>query len=218
MPTRSRSWTTTERNDMTTAQMLDPIPPGEILMEEFMRPLGISINALARDLAVPANRISGIINGTRAITADTALRLGKHFGVSPEIWLDLTVGLRAARSAADDLAGGRTLGEGPGGVRARPAVRATDRWAQARRVSAQLVSQRLNEPSSRVVGTKLRSSVVAPQAGRSLVRRALWWHCVWRRSKRRHSQCRPSSSPRLSSAPRGPVRPVDCRDAPPDMP
>ena len=69
--------------------MLDPIPPGEILMEEFMRPLGISINALARDLAVPANRISGIINGTRAITADTALRLGKYFGVSPEIWLDL---------------------------------------------------------------------------------------------------------------------------------
>ena len=74
---------------MTTARMLDPIPPGEILMEEFMRPLGISINALARDLAVPANRISGIINGTRAITADTALLLGKYFGVSPEIWLDL---------------------------------------------------------------------------------------------------------------------------------
>jgi addiction module HigA family antidote len=74
---------------MRTAKMLDPIPPGEILREEFMRPLGISINALARDLAVPANRISGIINGTRAITADTALRLGKYFGVSPEIWLDL---------------------------------------------------------------------------------------------------------------------------------
>jgi antitoxin HigA-1 len=45
--------------------MLDPIPPGEILMEEFMRPLGISINALARALAVPANRVSGIVNGTR---------------------------------------------------------------------------------------------------------------------------------------------------------
>lgn len=74
---------------MKTANMLGPIPPGEILMEEFMRPLDISINALARDLAVPANRISGIINGTRAITADTALRLGKYFGVSPEIWLDL---------------------------------------------------------------------------------------------------------------------------------
>jgi addiction module HigA family antidote len=74
---------------MKTAKMLSPIPPGEILMEEFMRPLEISINALARDLAVPANRISGIINGTRAITADTALRLGKYFGVSPELWLDL---------------------------------------------------------------------------------------------------------------------------------
>lgn len=54
-----------------------------------MRPLGISINALARELAVPANRISGIVNGTRAITADTALRLGKYFRVSPEVWLDL---------------------------------------------------------------------------------------------------------------------------------
>lgn len=74
---------------MKTTKMLEPIPPGEILMEEFMRPLGISINALARDLAVPPNRISGIVNGTRAITADTALRLGKYFGVSPELWLDL---------------------------------------------------------------------------------------------------------------------------------
>jgi addiction module HigA family antidote len=62
---------------MKTTKMLEPIPPGELLMEEFMRPLGISINALARDLAVPPNRISGIVNGTRAITADMALRLGK---------------------------------------------------------------------------------------------------------------------------------------------
>ncbi len=74
---------------MTKTGMLAPVPPGEILMEEFMRPLGISINALARELAVPANRISGIVNGTRAITADTALRLGKYFRVSPEVWLDL---------------------------------------------------------------------------------------------------------------------------------
>ena len=68
---------------------LDPIPPGEILREEFMRPLGVSINTLARDLDVPVNRISEIVNGKRAITADTALRLGKYFAVSPEIWLDL---------------------------------------------------------------------------------------------------------------------------------
>ncbi len=68
---------------------LDPIPPGEILHEEFMNPLHISINRLARDIDVPPNRISAIIRGRRAITADTALRLGKYFGVSPEIWLDL---------------------------------------------------------------------------------------------------------------------------------
>lgn len=70
-------------------KLLEPIPPGEILLEEFMRPLGISINALARDIDVPPNRISEIVRGKRSITADTALRLGKYFGVSPEIWLDL---------------------------------------------------------------------------------------------------------------------------------
>lgn len=70
-------------------KLLDPIPPGEILLEEFMRPLGLSINGLARDIRVPPNRISEIVNGKRAITADTALRLGKYFGVSPEVWLDL---------------------------------------------------------------------------------------------------------------------------------
>ena len=68
---------------------LDPIPPGEILREEFMRPLGITVSALAREIGVPANRISQIVNGKRALSADTALRLGKYFGMSPEIWLDL---------------------------------------------------------------------------------------------------------------------------------
>lgn len=78
---------------------LDPIPPGEILLEDFMRPLDLSINALARAIDVPPNRVSGIVNGKRAITADTALRLGKYFAVSPEIWLDLQsdYDLRVAR-------------------------------------------------------------------------------------------------------------------------
>jgi len=74
-----------------TAKLLDPIPPGEVLYEEFMKPLGVSINALAREIAVPPNRISEIVGGKRAITADTALRLGKYFGVSPEIWIGLQV-------------------------------------------------------------------------------------------------------------------------------
>jgi addiction module HigA family antidote len=72
-----------------TKKRLAPIPPGEILYEDFMLPLNVNINGLARAIDVPPNRISAIINGKRAITADTALRLGKYFGVSPEIWLDL---------------------------------------------------------------------------------------------------------------------------------
>ncbi|MBI1821650.1 MAG: HigA family addiction module antidote protein [Nitrospirae bacterium] len=68
---------------------LGPIPPGEILFEDFMKPLGISMNQLARDIDVPPGRISEIIHAKRAITADTALRLGKYFGISPEIWLNL---------------------------------------------------------------------------------------------------------------------------------
>lgn len=78
---------------------LEPIHPGEILLEEFMRPLGISINRLARDIAVPPGRISEIVRGKRSITADTALRLGKYFQVSPEIWVGLQADydLRVAR-------------------------------------------------------------------------------------------------------------------------
>ncbi len=72
-------------------KFLEPIPPGETLSEDFMKPLELSINALARDIDVPPNRIGEIVGGKRAITADTALRLGKYFGVSPEIWLGLQV-------------------------------------------------------------------------------------------------------------------------------
>jgi addiction module HigA family antidote len=70
-------------------KLLDLIHPGEILREDFLKPLGISINRLARDLDVPPNRISMIVNGERSITADTALRLGACFGMSPETWLNL---------------------------------------------------------------------------------------------------------------------------------
>jgi addiction module HigA family antidote len=82
-------------------QLLDLIHPGEILLEEFMKPMGVSINRLARDIAVPPGRISAVINGRRAITADTALRLGRFFGVSPEVWMGLQADyeLRVARRA-----------------------------------------------------------------------------------------------------------------------
>ena len=68
---------------------LEPIHPGEILLEDFMKPMGISINRLARDIAVPPGRISAIVNGKRAVSADTALRLGKYFGVTPQTWMGL---------------------------------------------------------------------------------------------------------------------------------
>ncbi len=72
-----------------TPKALLLVHPGEILLEEFMKPLGLSINRLSRDLVVPPGRISAIVNGKRAISADTALRLGKYFGVSPEVWVGL---------------------------------------------------------------------------------------------------------------------------------
>jgi addiction module HigA family antidote len=68
---------------------LPAIHPGEILMEEFLRPMGISQYRLAKDISVPPRRINEIVHGKRAITADTALRLGRYFKMSPQFWLNL---------------------------------------------------------------------------------------------------------------------------------
>jgi addiction module HigA family antidote len=62
--------------------------PGEILKEEYMKPLGLTGNSLARDLKVPANRINDIIRNRRGVSADTALRLARYFGTSPDFWLN----------------------------------------------------------------------------------------------------------------------------------
>jgi addiction module HigA family antidote len=72
---------------MTTK--LSPIHPGEILVEEFMKPLGLNAHKLALALRVPANRIQAIVSGERGISGDTALRLARYFGVSPEFWMNL---------------------------------------------------------------------------------------------------------------------------------
>ena len=77
------------KSSTTTRRKLAPIPPGEILLEEFMRPAGISQNLLARSLGVPVSRIAGVVKGERAITADTALRLATFYGTSAEMWLRL---------------------------------------------------------------------------------------------------------------------------------
>jgi antitoxin HigA-1 len=70
-------------------KLLSPVHPGEILREEFMTPLGLSINQLARDLYVPVTRISEIVNERRGISAETALRLARYFGTTPEVWTNL---------------------------------------------------------------------------------------------------------------------------------
>ncbi len=70
----------------------EPIPPtspGDILRHEFLEPLGLSANALSQAIKVPANRITAILNGRRAVTADTALRLARYFGTTPQFWMNL---------------------------------------------------------------------------------------------------------------------------------
>jgi addiction module HigA family antidote len=96
-----KSRTTTK----TTAgrERLPPIHPGEILAED-LRDLGVSLNQLARNLRVPMNRISAIVNGKRSITADTAMRLARHFGTSSQYWMNL-------QTAYDLAVAERTRGE-----------------------------------------------------------------------------------------------------------
>lgn len=67
---------------------LEPIHPGKYLREEFLKPLGLNANQLAHHLQVPAGRITQILNGERSITADTALRLSRFFGTSPQFWMN----------------------------------------------------------------------------------------------------------------------------------
>ena len=70
-------------------KLLDPITPGEILLDEFLKPMGISQNKIARDIDVPVARINDIVHARRSITADTALRFSKYFGMTAEFWINL---------------------------------------------------------------------------------------------------------------------------------
>ena len=72
-----------------TEEKMPPVHPGEILLEDFMKPLGISQYRLARAMKVYPRRVNEIVHGQRAITADTALRLARYFGTTPELWMNL---------------------------------------------------------------------------------------------------------------------------------
>ncbi len=90
---------------------LNPIHPGEILMEEFLKPIGISQYRLAKDISVPPRRINEIVHGRRSITADTALRFGRFFGMSPQFWLNLQT--RYDLEVTEDSLGNRLKKEVP---------------------------------------------------------------------------------------------------------
>jgi antitoxin HigA-1 len=74
---------------MTMAAKLPPVHPGEVLLEEFLEPIGLSQYRLAKDISVPPRRINEIVHGKRAVTADTALRLARYLGTTPRFWLNL---------------------------------------------------------------------------------------------------------------------------------
>ncbi len=76
-------------SDVTSGRRLSPIHPGEILRDEFLIPLGMSVYALADAIKAPRSRVNDIVLGRRAITTETALRLGRYFGMSPGFWLNL---------------------------------------------------------------------------------------------------------------------------------
>jgi len=89
MPTTSRSLTITKSRRRPARRRLAPIHPGEVLLEEFLKPHGITQYRLAKELSVPPRRINEIAHGKRSISADTALRLARYFGTSEQFWLNL---------------------------------------------------------------------------------------------------------------------------------
>ncbi len=117
MPTTLKSRTTTKRTSGEEARLatrLPPVHPGEMLREEFLLPIGLSGNALAIALGVPATRIAEILHERRGISGDTALRLGEYFRVGAEFWVNLQARyeLELARDARD-AAGGRAIEPAP---------------------------------------------------------------------------------------------------------
>jgi len=88
---------------------MSPIHPGEVLLEEFLKPMGISQYRLAKDISVPPRRINEIVHGKRAVTADTSLRLSQYFGTSERFWMNLQT--RYALEIEKDRLGDRLIKE-----------------------------------------------------------------------------------------------------------
>lgn len=111
--------------EVAGSRRIGRVTPGEVLLEEFMKPLGLSARALAAELGVPSNRVSAVVAGTRAVTAETAILLGERFGTSAEFWLNLQM--------MQDLEQARRKGRAPA----------------ARRVPVRKMRRRSGTPSKR---------------------------------------------------------------------
>lgn len=124
----SKSSTITTKPELEEGALMPPLHPGEMLREEFMKPLGLSANALAMELRVPVTRISEIVRERRGITADTALRLAWYFNMSPEFWMGLQMDFDL--ESASDVAGNVIRKE----IRPRP-LKATQRDEEPRAIA-----------------------------------------------------------------------------------
>ncbi len=100
----------------TDSRVRIPAHPGEVLLEEFLKPLGVSRNRLSREAGLPLSAVSALVSGQRAVTASTALRLGRYLGTTPEFWMNLQVNHDLGRARAE--LGARV------NVEVRPAARA----------------------------------------------------------------------------------------------
>lgn len=89
MSIRIEDLATTDFSDVATGNLLQPVSPGAILLHDFMEPMQLNANSLARAIHVPANRVTAILAASRGITADTALRLSRYFGTTPQFWMNL---------------------------------------------------------------------------------------------------------------------------------
>ena len=107
-PTKWRSWIITEEvKAMSFKNGMRPVHPGELLRDE-LEALGLSANALSKALGVPVNRITAILNGQRGVTANTALRLARYFGTTPQLWLNLQ---KTSELRREEIAAGRLIAE-----------------------------------------------------------------------------------------------------------
>jgi addiction module HigA family antidote len=97
-------------DDAESEPPLAPLTPGEVLVEEFMKPLGLTSRALAEELGVPGNRIFSLLNGNQSITAETALALARRFGTSAELWMNLQSAYDLATARKNESAGRAVVG------------------------------------------------------------------------------------------------------------